>query len=907
MADFKLSEYQEKIQDFYNTYPESNILVNAKAGSGKSSTICLLTENNTLNSIYLAFNASVAEEFKKKINNPKTKVSTIHSLAYSIMRYNVEKMGENISSGFGKKIGQEIKIDGLKIYNIVEEYLCKKNIDFLERVFLKENCVRLFSIVRLSLIDFNNKKEIEKAIKEYSLFIDFEHNFAVPSTNELVETISYVMDKDWEIFAHSFSVDFDDMLFLTYWKLKKHEWEIPYWAYYSNVYVDECVPENAYVTNGENIYTLKSLFNKQQKGKMLPNILSFNDRKKTFELDSIKKISKIGRRPVFTITTEGLNKITVTGNHPILTQRGYIPLEMLEIGKDWVVLDKPNNQKAKYVLNDDQLQLVLASSIGDGYLTQMSNYNTYRIKFTQGDAQYRYFQFKKQLLNCTFENKNISGYTGKYTINQCATKIFALPDSPWNLMETLDERFLAIWYQDDGSIQFYYTKTEGRKISCIVIACNNLSQDKINYLKTIIENKFGIKGELCFNRQYAQLRFSGEDAHKYLKKIAPFMNEDCAYKNPYFNKSNLYIWDDKFLDYGVNFIKKIEYLGEKEVYDLEMNTNHNFILKTTNQINVTGMVVHNCQDLNKLQQNFLPFIKRKNGRFVFVGDFFQAIYKFAAADANSFKRISSLFSPIAEFNLPICYRCPTSHLTKVNKEFGISILPRENAPTGEIQKIEKDKISKYVKGGDLIISRLNKWLAPVILDLATHGIPVCIPDKELVENLKKVVTKRAKKCPTTRALREWFDKDIRKYQDRVSKIVNSKILNEEHKENLSLKEQVETVADSNSKIDNINFVLEILKYYQNKNGNTSTTDFQKYLDKLLNTSPSSNCVTLSSVHKAKGLEADNVFVLNEGKVCFDPRNSPELQQQERNLSYISLTRAKNKMYLVKEPTAQNKK
>ena len=127
------------------------------------------------------------------------------------------------------------------------------------------------------------------------------------------------------------------------------------------------------------------------------------------------------------------------------------------------------------------------------------------------------------------------------------------------------------------------------------------------------------------------------------------------------------------------------------------------------------------------------------------------------------------------------------------------------------------------------------------------------------------------------------------------------------KENLSLKEQVETVADSNSKIDNINFVLEILKYYQNRLGNTSTLEFQKYLDKLLNTSPSSDCVTLSSVHKAKGLEADNVFVLNEGKICFDPRNSPELQQQEKNLSYISLTRAKNKMYLVKEPSAQNTK
>ena len=57
---------------------------------------------------------------------------------------------------------------------------------------------------------------------------------------------------------------------------------------------------------------------------------------------------------------------------------------------------------------------------------------------------------------------------------------------------------------------------------------------------------------------------------------------------------------------------------------------------------------------------------------------------------------------------------------------------------------------------------------------------------------------------------------------------------------------------------------------------------------------------LSSVHKAKGLEAENVFVLNEGKVCEDERNSPEQDQQEKNLRYISITRAKNTLYFVKE-------
>ena len=55
-----------------------------------------------------------------------------------------------------------------------------------------------------------------------------------------------------------------------------------------------------------------------------------------------------------------------------------------------------------------------------------------------------------------------------------------------------------------------------------------------------------------------------------------------------------------------------------------------------------------------------------------------------------------------------------------------------------------------------------------------------------------------------------------------------------------------------------------------------------------------------TIHKAKGLEADNVFVLNEAKVTKDFRNSPEQQTQEYNLSYISITRAKNTLYLVKE-------
>ena len=56
---------------------------------------------------------------------------------------------------------------------------------------------------------------------------------------------------------------------------------------------------------------------------------------------------------------------------------------------------------------------------------------------------------------------------------------------------------------------------------------------------------------------------------------------------------------------------------------------------------------------------------------------------------------------------------------------------------------------------------------------------------------------------------------------------------------------------------------------------------------------------VSSIHCVKGLEADNVFVLNEGKTVIDGNMSNEQKQQEFNLSYVSLTRAKENLYLVK--------
>lgn len=907
--DFTPSKYQQKILDcFINT--NENILVNALAGSGKSSTICLLTEHLDKSSIYIAFNASVVDEFKKKIKNPKVKVMTMHSLAYSIMLYNVEQESQKDEKpkGFGRQRSKkEVHLDNFKPYKILDEELTKRYgryMDFSRRVFYKDQYVSLYNLCCLTMTDMSSTIDVDKLIDDHTLFVSFgEEDFPKPSIREITETLKVLDTKSKQAFEVDGSISFTDMLYITYWKLKSGEWEIPYWAQYTNVMVDECLPGTSYVytKEGKGI-SLKELYKKVNQNKETDIFIkSFNTKTEQFEFKRVLNVKEKGTQKTYTIKTEGLNKVTATKNHPFLTQRGFVALSDLKIGKDYLYLDKPQKQKIKYILNDDQLQLVLASSIGDGNLIKMSGFNTYRIKFTQGDAQYNYFNFKKKMLNCSYERKIKSGYTQKLNINQSSSKVFILPSDRWTLMKKVDERFFAVWYQDDGNISFRETKNNGTVVSKIIIACNNLSNDEVIFLQSLLKEKMNVEAIVYKTKGYNELRLNMEDAILFLKKIAPYMNEDCAYKNPFFESKNLYSWNYDFKSYGGNYVKEIVYAGEKQVYDIEVEDNHNFVVwEHGHPESHNGVVVHNCQDLNKLQQNFLPLIKRKAGRYVFVGDTNQAIYYFSAADANSMKRLSIMFTPIKTFDLPVCYRCAKTHLKRVNKEFGIPILPRDNAPEGFIKTIEKENIKDYVQPGDLVISRKNKWLADCILSLAKNGIPVYMEDKAMVDDIKKIITKA--KCTSIRGLKTHLEKAITSYYDKVKKLATKKAESVEDNE-----KKAEEVADATSKIDNINFLNAILKSYI-KAGNslsTSTDNFTKYITKLLNVVPSPDCVRICSVHKAKGLEAENVFVLNEGKIAYDFRQSKEQNVQEKNLSYISMTRAKNGLYLVKEPTKAN--
>lgn len=94
-------------------------------------------------------------------------------------------------------------------------------------------------------------------------------------------------------------------------------------------------------------------------------------------------------------------------------------------------------------------------------------------------------------------------------------------------------------------------------------------------------------------------------------------------------------------------------------------------------------------------------------------------------------------------------------------------------------------------------------------------------------------------------------------------------------------------------------IKKFINYYLNtKNVSVSCDSFLTFVESFLRGSELENVPVLSTIHKMKGSEADRVFILDYP--CFPYKfngMSDEQLQQEINLQYVAITRAKKELYL----------
>jgi len=288
-----------------------------------------------------------------------------------------------------------------------------------------------------------------------------------------------------------------------------------------------------------------------------------------------------------------------------------------------------------------------------------------------------------------------------------------------------------------------------------------------------------------------------------------------------------------------------------------------------------------CQDLNRAQLELVTSVCKQSGRMIFVGDKYQSIYGFTGADTQSMDNIIER-THATILPLSICYRCPSSHVELAAQIYsGIEAAP--NAKRGEIAILDASDLPKYVlpvKHRDLVLCRTTAPLVSKCLSLLREGIPATVRGKDIGKSLLDIVEK-VKKSPDF--CLETLAELVSQYGEHQIAIL-SKIPDSELK-----------VESLNDKIETLLCLLEA--YLGKSSQDASINGFYTYVQGFFS-DDTGDVVMFSTVHKAKGLEFENVYILRSDLFPHPAAKKGWQIEQEYNIEYVALTRAKKALYFV---------
>jgi superfamily I DNA/RNA helicase len=289
------------------------------------------------------------------------------------------------------------------------------------------------------------------------------------------------------------------------------------------------------------------------------------------------------------------------------------------------------------------------------------------------------------------------------------------------------------------------------------------------------------------------------------------------------------------------------------------------------------------QDWDTARQHFAIRIIGESGRLMAIGDRYQSIYGFAGADTNSMDNLKALMEssgkPVSHRTLSYTRRVPRTGVAYINKhhpEIPFHSFP--DAPEGWIKDLAFDDLFEELEPGDMVESRVKAVLVRLFFKGIRQGHRICIVgQQEDVEALLSVI--RGLKAKTIPQLLEKAEKARAKELTRLDKSAKGS------------KPNIHLIEATNDKYDIVREIAMGCKGI----GEIEPTIRTMFADV---TGPGKrDRIMLTTVHKAKGLEADRTFVLQEN-MPHPKASSPEESQQETNIWYVAHTRHKEGMFLV---------
>lgn len=282
--------------------------------------------------------------------------------------------------------------------------------------------------------------------------------------------------------------------------------------------------------------------------------------------------------------------------------------------------------------------------------------------------------------------------------------------------------------------------------------------------------------------------------------------------------------------------------------------------------------VDETQDLNAAQIALVLKALKPGGRICAIGDPRQSIYQFRGASADAFDKVKQALDAKV-LPLSVTYRCAKAVVREAQ-----TMVPHleaaADAEEGMVESVGEHRMLTEAKAGDFVLSRINAPLLKLCLAFLKDGRRAAIQGRDVGAKLAGLV-KRARK------------EDVEGMLAYVEKWASIEVVRLEKRD-----------RDATGIHDMRECIFALSE------GETETTAVVSKIERLFADGDETTRITLSSTHKAKGMERDRVWLLRDTYlqtrfVKIGGKLEPKpMGIEEHNLYYVATTRARRELFLV---------
>jgi hypothetical protein len=281
--------------------------------------------------------------------------------------------------------------------------------------------------------------------------------------------------------------------------------------------------------------------------------------------------------------------------------------------------------------------------------------------------------------------------------------------------------------------------------------------------------------------------------------------------------------------------------------------------------------VDECQDLSALRIDLLRRLSKPRTRFLFVGDNDQSIYGWTGADPRCFDRIKSEFSP-ATFELNSTFRCSQA-VTEFAQKYVPKITAFEGNLKGEVLKYPNGGPLPELKSGDAVLSRLKSGLINIAIGLIRSGCKFQGFDNLIDENILDLLQRIYEEQSNALSVPE-----------RLSRVA------------IVIETDIDLNGCTAEKVELYDLSVALKGLSEAFPGILDFSGLRRQLHEVCKGTHEGPL--LSTIHKQKGAEFNNVLIVDFSLLPHVWPGQKDWEfEQELNLVYVAITRAKDKLYL----------